>query len=130
MMKKSQRTKDVAKAARIFFILSCCCFIGIAIFTVVLAFARSSGLQSNAYESFQKAGVEITIKTDALKAQLISLGTTAAIFIVLAMFIKDKARHTIYMISLLVCLLCKGAIAGYVVCGVWFVDEYIFTALF
>lgn len=128
-MKKSKRTKDCGKLSTIFFILSCLCFVGIAIFTIVLAFSRTSQLGGNDFETFTKAGVEITIKTEALKAQLISLGTTALIFIFLSMFIKEKARITIYMISLLVCLLCKGSVAGYIVCGVWLADEYIFKTL-
>ena len=51
MTKKSQRTKDVSKLARIFFVLSCLCFLGVAVFSVVAIFSRVGGSEKQGMEN-------------------------------------------------------------------------------
>lgn len=119
-MKKSQRTKDCKRLAIVFRIASLVCWLGVAIFAVVTAFSKVGG--SN------KTGVDIL--SDAFKAKLISLSITAIIGIILALLIKEKARVTVYMLSLLILSIIYGEAAMYSVLGVWALDEYILTNLF
>ena len=82
MTKKSQRTKDVAKLSRIFFVLSCLCFLGTAIFSVIAIFNRIGGEQ--------KQGMEII--SEQLKNLLISTSITTLVIAIVALFIKEKLR--------------------------------------
>jgi hypothetical protein len=120
MAKKSQRTKDVAKLARLFFILSCLCFLGVAIFSVVAIFSRVGGSE--------KQGMEII--SEQLKTLLISTSITTLIIAIAALFIKEKLRYTIYMLSLIVIGILYKEVGAYITLGVFAVDEFILHNLY
>ena len=119
MNKKSKRTKDCAKLARVFFFLSFVCFIGVAIFTVIACFTRLGGSEEQ--------GMKII--SDELKTLLVSTSITILIVSVLAFFIKNKARTTIYMLALIVNGVLFKEVGMYSVLGVYALDEYVFTSL-
>ena len=120
MAKTSKRTKDVKKLARIFFILSCLCFLGVAIFSVIAIFNRVGGEQ--------KQGMEII--SEQLKNLLISTSITTLVIAIAALFIKEKLRYTIYMLSLIVIALIYKEVGAYIVLGVFAADEFVLHNLF
>lgn len=119
MAQTSKRTKDVRKLSRIFFIISLCCFVGVAIFTVIATFTRIGGSE--------KAGVDILSET--AKTSLISLSITTVICLILALFIKEKIRTTIYMLALVINSILFKETGMYIILAIWFIDEYVFSAL-
>lgn len=119
MAKSSERTKSCKKRAIFFFLLSCLCFVGVAIFAVIAAFSHIGGSE--------KQGMEII--SESLKASLISLSITSLIILIAAIIIKEKVRTAAYIISLIIILLIYGKVGAFVVLGIWGVDEYIFHAL-
>ena len=119
MAKLTKRTKDVRKLSRIFFFISLCCFVGVAIFTVIATFTRIGGSE--------KSGMDIL--STALKTQLISLSITTIICVILALFIKEKIRTTVYMLALVINSILFKEAGMYIILAVWFIDEYVFAAL-
>ena len=69
------------------------------------------------------------IISEALKARLVSLSVTVIIVAILAIFIKNKARITIYMLALIINGILFKEPGMYVILGIWALDEFIFTAL-
>ena len=114
-MKKSDRTKKVQHLSFIFGLASLLCWLGVAIFAVIVAFSKVGGSE--------KTGVDIL--SEAIKTKLISLSITVIIGLICALLIKEKARTTVYMLSLLLLTIVYGEQAMYVVLSVWFVDEYV-----
>lgn len=119
MAQTSKRTKNVRKLSRIFFFISLCCFVGVAIFTVIATFTRVGDTE--------KTGVDIL--STALKTQLISFSITTLICLILALFIKEKVRTAVYMLALVINSILFKEVGMYSILGIWFIDEYIFTAL-
>ena len=119
MTKKSKRTKDVAKLSKLFFFLSFVCFVGVAIFTIIACFTRLG--------DGEKQGIEII--SDALKTKLVSFSITMGIVVILAIFIKEKVRTTIYMLALVINGLLFKEVGMYCILGVWALDEFVFAAL-
>lgn len=119
MPKATKRTKDLIKLTRIFFLLSLCCFVGVAVFTVIATFTCLGGSE--------KTGADIL--SDALKTQLISFSITTIICLILTLFIKEKIRTAIYMLALVINSVLFKEAGMYTILAIWFVDEYIFTAL-
>lgn len=120
MMKKSQRTKDVSKLARIYFVLSCLCFLSVAIFSVVAIFSRVGGSE--------KQGMEII--SEQLKTLLISTSITTLIIAIIALFVKEKLRYTIYMLSLIVIGLLYKERGAYITLGIFALDEFLLHNLY
>ena len=119
MAQATKRTKDVKKLSRIFFWLSVVCFAGVAIFTIIATFTHLGGSE--------KTGADIL--SDALKTQLISFSITTIICLILTLFIKEKIRTAIYMLALVINAILFKEAGMYTILAIWFVDEYIFTAL-
>ena len=116
---KSKRTKDCTKLAIIFFWLSFVCYVGVAIFSIIAIFSHIGGAE--------KQGIEII--SEKLKTQLISFSITLLIIIALAVFIKNKVRHTIYMFALVINGILFKENGMYVILAIWGVDEFIFNLL-
>ena len=119
MKRVSQRTKDCKKLYYIFQVISLLYWLGVALFAVIAAFSKIAGSE--------KSGVDIL--SEAVKTKLISFSITALIGIVLALLIKEKARLTIYMLSLIILSVLYGEVAMYITLGIWATDEYVFIAL-
>ena len=116
----SQRTKDVKKRAVVYFIISTLMTVGVVLFIVSSAFTTIGGTESTGKD----------ILSEALKAQIISLSVTAIICLLLILIIKDKIRHTLYMLSIIIAAIIYKEVGMYIVAGIWFVDEYIIHALY
>ena len=116
----SQRTKDVRKRSIICFIISTLMTVGVVLFTVISTFTKINGTESTGKD----------ILSEALKAQIISLSVTAIICLLLIFIIKDKIRHTLYMLSIIIAAIIYKEVGMYIVAGIWFVDEYIVHALY
>lgn len=119
MVKKSERTKNCAKLSILFRVLSIICFLGVALFTVIAVFSHVGGSE--------KQGIEII--SEELKTRLVSLSVTVVIVAIAAFFIKNKMRTTIYMLALILNGILFKELGMYIILGVYFVDEFIFTAL-
>ena len=118
-MKKSERTKKVQNLSFIFGLSSLLCWLGLAIFAISVAFSKVGGSE--------RTGADIL--SNALKTKLISLSITVIIGLICALLIKEKARTTVYMLSLLLLTIVYGEIAMYIVLSIWFTDEYVLHAL-
>lgn len=70
------------------------------------------------------------ILSEELKEKVIAFGITAAIGLVVALFIKEKARTALYMISLVITVIIKGEVGMYIILAVWGLDEYVFHTLY
>ena len=116
----SQRTKDVKKRAVVCFIISTLMTVGVVLFVVISTFTKIGGTESTGKD----------ILSEALKAQIISLSVTAIICLLLIFIIKDKVRHTLYMLSIIIAAILYKEVGMYIVAGIWFVDEYIIHALY
>ena len=116
----SQRTKDVKKRAVVCFIISTLMTVGVVLFVVISTFTKIGGTESTGKD----------ILSEALKAQIISLSVTAIICLLLIFIIKDKVRHTLYMLSIIIAAIIYKEVGMYIVAGIWFVDEYIIHALY
>ena len=119
MAKLTKRTKDVRKLSRIFFFVSLCCFVGVAIFTVIATFTRIGGSE--------KAGIDIL--SESAKTSLISLSISTVICVILTLFIKEKIRVAVYMLALVINSILFKETGMYIILAIWFIDEYVFTYL-
>lgn len=115
----SERTTKCKKLRNLFFALSCVCWIGIVTFVVISVFSRIGS-----------DGDPQSILSDDMREKLVTFGTTAIIGIILALFIKEKIRTALYMISLIVIVILHGEVGMYITLAVWALDEYVFTALY
>lgn len=118
--KVSKRTNDCRKKAIIFRVVSIVCWLGVSIFAVIAAFSKVGGSE--------KSGVDIL--SEAVKTKLVSLSITVIVGIIISLLIKEKARITIYMLSLILLTVVYGEAAMYIVLAVWALDEYLFNALY
>ena len=116
----SQRTKDVRKRSIICFIISTLMTVGVVLFVVISTFTKIGGTESTGKD----------ILSEAFKAQIISLSVTAIICLLLIFIIKDKIRHTLYMLSIIIAAIIYKEIGMYIIAGIWFIDEYIVHALY
>lgn len=115
----SDRTIKCKHLRNLFFVLSCICWIGIVAFVVISVFTRVGA-----------DGDPMNILSDDMRDKLIAFGTTAIIGIVVALFIKEKIRTALYMISLIIIVIMHGETGMYITLSVWALDEYVFTALY
>lgn len=120
LRKDSQRTKDVKKRAFIFWLLSTLITVGVVLFAVISTFSKIGGSESTGKD----------ILSDAFKAQVISLSVTAIICVLLIFIIKDKIRHTLYILSIIIAAIIYKEVGMYIVAGVWALDEYVIHALY
>ena len=116
---KSKRTKDVSKLSAIFFWLSFCCYFGVGIFSIIAIFSHLGGTKEQ--------GMEII--SEQLKTMLVSFSVTMLIVIALAIFIKNKARTTIYMFALVINGLIFKEVGMYAILAIWGLDEFLFNML-
>lgn len=122
---KSARTLKVIRNRNIFFIISNAMWIGTA---VVLIFFALSKLGSK--QAAEDAVVQTQIISDQLKTLLYSLSTTLIIGIIVSIIIKDKIRTFIWMVSVITAAILFNSKGMYCVLALWFVEEYIFHALY
>ena len=116
---KSKRTKDVSRLSLIFFWLSFLCYFGVAIFSIIAIFTRLG--------ASEKQGMEII--SEQLKSVLVSFSVTLLIVVALAIFIKNKVRHTIYMFALVINGILFKNVGMYAILTIWAIDEFIFHLL-
>lgn len=125
----SERTKHVRKLRNIFGLCSVLCWVGVALAVIIVALTKIGGASSNEVAAEGDKLIEIGV-SQALKDKIVALGITTAIIIISAIFIKEKVRTTIYLISIVLMRICAGEIGSYIVLGVFALDEYIFHPLF
>lgn len=116
----SSRTKQCKKLAIIFRVASLLCWLGVAAFALIATMSKVSGTD--------KAGYDLL--SEAVKTKLVSLSITVLIGLILSLLIKEKARLTVYMLSLLIITFLYGEVSMYIVLAIWAVDEYIFFSLY
>lgn len=119
----TKRTKDCKKKWLIFEGLSIFLWIGVALFSVISIFTR---LPNKDETSDPAIGI---ILSDSLKGTIVGLGITIIIAILLAFFISNKLRTTVYMVAVMICTILYGEVAMFIIFAIWFLDEYIFKAL-
>lgn len=115
----SDRTKHCKKMRNLFFGLSTALLVGTVIFVIVMI--------SNIL-NVPKESADILSQT--LKDKIIAFGTTSIIVFIIAIFIKDKARTAIYMLSCIISVIIKGEPGVYIILSIWALDEYVFHALY
>lgn len=116
---KSTRTKDVKKLCWIFRLSSALCWIGVALFAIIATFSTIAG--------YEKSGIDIL--SEMIKTKLIAFSMTTIIGLIVALLIKEKARITIYMLSVVILSILYGETAMYITLAIWAVDEYVLHAL-
>lgn len=124
-MAKSKRTSEVIKKRNLFFIISLSMWVGTALFMVLSIVSKITS----------KEAVEETIESTEflspqLKAILFSLSTTLLIAIVASIIIKDKIRTFVWEVCVVIAAILFKETGLYIVLGLWFVEEYIFHALY
>ena len=91
----------------------------------VLVYKKSN---SKMEKPIEKESMEIL--SNELKEKIYAFGTTAAIGIVATVFIKEKARTFIYMLSIIISVILKGEIGMYIVLGIYALDEFVIRVLY
>lgn len=119
-MAVSERTRKLRKLKNVFFWTDLATYVITTIVSVFIAIAKIGNKDSVSHEVFSQQ----------FMASVVSLSLTAIIGIVLVIFIKDKARTTLFMIDLIILSLFFGKVGMYTVLGIWFVEEYIIHNLY
>lgn len=104
-----------------FKLISIAIWLGVAIFTVVTGFVKASGAKL--------PGSEYVELTDSFKKTITGFGITMIIALFVALFISNKLRTTVWMISVILCTLVYGKVAMIIIFSLWLVEEYIFFNL-
>lgn len=112
------RTKICKKRMILFNMLSILIWIGIAIFSFVTILVKTSGSGSKDINNY----IEI-------KSGLIGIGITILIALIISIFISNKLRTTLYMLSVIVAALIYGNVAMIIEFAIWSIDEYVFKSL-
>ena len=115
----SERTTKCKKLKNLFFLLSTAMWVGTVLFVVIMCLSL-----------IETDGESMQILSEELKEKVIAFGITAAIGLVVALFIKEKARTALYMISLVITVIIKGEVGMYIILAVWGLDEYVFHTLY
>lgn len=119
-MAVSEYTKKLKKLRNAFFIIDLVTYIGLTIIMVIAAISKVSGGNKASTQVFSQEVIRVVT----------SMTTTAIIGILLTIFIKDKARTTLFIINTIIGSIIWGATGMYVVLAIWFVEEYLFHALY
>lgn len=119
-MAVSEYTKKLKKLRNAFFIIDLVTYIGLTIIMVIAAISKVSGGNKASTQVFSQDVIRVVT----------SMTTTAIIGILLTIFIKDKARTTLFIINTIIGSIIWGATGMYVVLAIWFVEEYLFHALY
>lgn len=124
-MAKSKRTSTVIKKRNVFLFMSLLMWVGTALFMVLSVVNKVTSK-----EAAEEAIETTEFLSPQLKAILFSLSTTLLIAIVASIIIKDKIRTFIWEICVVVAAILYKETGLYIVLGLWFVEEYIFHALY
>lgn len=117
----SDRTKHCKKMRNIFGIISYILWLGTIAVLIAMCFSKME-------KPIEKESMEIL--SNELKEKIYAFGTTAAIGIVATIFIKEKARTFIYMLSIIISVILKGEIGMYIVLGIYALDEFVIRVLY
>lgn len=123
-MEKSDRTKQCIKRRNIFFAISTLMWIGTVLTIIILVLAKFNAT------TVSSSGESISIITQEAKDKIVAFGLSAFVALILALFVKEKVRTAVYMLSLVIAVILKGEGAMYVVLTIWALDEYVFYALY
>lgn len=120
----SERTKKCKKLRNWFFAISTLLLIAVLVFTII-----------NVASIFNvpkdpKTGEPLIKISQSLIDKVVAFGTTTVVVSILAIFIKNKARTAIYMLSLIISIIIKGEPGAYFILILWALDEYVFHALY
>lgn len=102
-------------------VISIALWMSVAIFTLVTGLVKASGADL--------PGSEYVELTDSFKSTIVGFGITMVIALFIALFISNKLRTTVWMLSVIICTLVYGKVAMIIIFLSWFADEYIFFAL-
>lgn len=120
-MKTSSRTKTCKRKMIFYKALSIAIWIGIAIFSIVSIFVKikkgGPGSTENNYVAIE------------FKSGLIGLGITISVALIIALFMSNKMRTMVYMISIMIAAIVYGNAAMIIEACIWAVDEYIIKEL-
>lgn len=119
-MAVSEYTKKLKKLRNAFFIIDLVTYIGLTIIMVIAAISKVSGGNKASTQVFSQEVIRVVT----------SMTTTAIIGILLTIFIKDKARTTLFIINTIIGSIIWGATGMYAVLAIWFVEEYLFHTLY
>lgn len=115
-MATSERTKHCRNCYIGFSIVSLLLWVGAALFAVISGISIASGNHTG-------------ILTPEFKAKLISLSATVIILLMLTLFMGQKLRMLVWMMSLILGTVAYGDVAMFSLFGVWILDEYVFSTL-
>lgn len=117
----SDRTKHCKKMRNIFGIISYCMWLGTIVVIMIMCFSKIE----NAAEK-----ESLKILSDELTEKIYAFGITAAIGIIATIFIKEKARTFMYMLSIILSVILKGEVGMYIVLSIYAADEFVIRTLY
>lgn len=117
----SDRTKHCKKMRNIFGIISYCLWLGTIVAIMIMCFSKIE----NAVEK-----ESLKILSDELTEKIYAFGITAAIGIIATIFIKEKARTFMYMLSIILSVILKGEVGMYIVLSIYATDEFVIRTLY
>lgn len=120
----SERTKEVKRKRNTFFILSLCLLLAAILFTFINVVIKLNVPKD------ASTGEPLVQISQGLVDKIVSFGVTFVIVLILALFIKDKARTAIYMLCLIISILTRGEFGAYFILAFWAFDEYVFYPLY
>lgn len=119
-MAKSERQIKLKRRKIIFGMLSTFCWVATAIIVSLLALNLLKEKDCNG----------VSIFSEQVKSIVTSVGITVIIAIATSIFIKDKIRTFVYMLSLVLSTIMYKDTGMYVVLAIWMIDEYVIYAIY
>lgn len=117
----SDRTKHCKKMRNIFGIISYCIWLGTIAAIMIMCFSKVENAVDK--ETMQ-------ILSNELKEKIYAFAITAAVGIIATIFIKEKARTFMYMLSIILSVILKGEVGMYIVLSIYAVDEFVIRVLY
>lgn len=129
----SKRTKDMKKLFLIFGAISLICFIGVALFAVISVFIKTSKPDMTSTGVVEAVSVvadtKVKILSEEFVAKCVGLGITTLILLGFALFMSNKFRTSVWIVSMIISTIIYGEVAMYIIATIWLLDEYCFFLL-
>lgn len=119
-MTKSERQIKLKRKKILFGMLSTICWVVTGIVVSLLALNLIKEKDCN----------DVSIFSEQVKSIVTSVGITVIVGIAASIFIKDKIRTFVYMLSLVLSTIMYKDEGMYVVLAIWLIDEYVIYAFY
>lgn len=119
-MATSERTRKLKKLRNAFLIIDILTYVGLTFVMIIATLSKMGGGGKASTQVFSEDFMRVAV----------SMTTTAIIGLILVIFIKDKARTTLFIIDTILASVIWGTAGMYTVLAIWMIEEYVFHQLY